>query len=78
MQHDINSLNCTFYTVLLEIFIFNKGFNESVWCKIKLSRSKMLQGVCYRLYATEEADQGIYRLLEMANKETSLRLQLLY
>jgi len=38
----------------------------------------MLQGVCYRLYATEEADQGIYRLLEMANKETSLRLQLLY
>ena len=51
----------------------NETFKESIWCEIQLSRSKMLVGVCYRVPdATEEADQGMCKLLEMANKETAL------
>ena len=51
----------------------NETFKESVWCEIQLKRSKLLVGVCYRVpYATEEANQGMYKLLERANKETSL------
>src|SRR6218665_1068005 len=51
----------------------NETFKESVWCEIQLKNSKMLVGVCYRVpYATEESDHGMYKLLERANKETSL------
>src|SRR6218665_1257807 len=51
----------------------NETFKESVWCEIRLKKSKMLVGVCYRVPdATEESDHGMYKLLERANKETSL------
>ena len=46
---------------------------ENIWCEIQLNRLKMLVGVCYRVPdATEEADRGMCKLLEMANKGTSL------
>src|SRR6218665_478546 len=51
----------------------NETFKECVWCEIQLKKSKLLVGVCYRVPdATEEANQGMYKLLERANKETSL------
>src|SRR6218665_2570628 len=51
----------------------NETFREGVWCEIQLKKSKMLVGVCYRVSdATEESDHGMYKLLERANKETSL------
>src|SRR6218665_3948917 len=51
----------------------NETFKESVWCEIQLKKSKLLVGVCYRVPdATEEANQGMCKLLERANKETSM------
>ena len=51
----------------------NETLKESVWCQIQLKKSKLLVGVCYRVPdATEEANQGMYKLLERANKLTSL------
>jgi hypothetical protein len=51
----------------------NEAFTESIWCEIRTNRTKMLVGVCYRVPdATEEADQGMCKLLEKANKETTL------
>src|SRR6218665_1542969 len=51
----------------------NETFKESVWCEIQFKKSKLLVGVCYRVPdATEEANQGMYKLLERAYKETSL------
>src|SRR6218665_3378598 len=51
----------------------NETFKDSVWCEIQLKKSKLLVGVCYRVPdATEEANQGMYKLLERANKETSM------
>ena len=51
-------------------------FKESVWCKIQLTKSKMLMEACYRVPdATEEANQGMYKLLERTNKETSLIME---
>ena len=51
----------------------NETFKESIWCEIQINRSKILVGVCYRVPdATDEADQGTCKLLELANKETSV------
>src|SRR6218665_356173 len=51
----------------------NETFKESVSCEIQLKKSKLLVGVCYMVPdATEEANQGMCKLLERANKETSL------
>ena len=51
----------------------DETFKESVWCEVQINKSKLLVGVCYRVPdATEEEDQGLRKLLEMANRETSL------
>src|SRR6218665_3108885 len=51
----------------------NETFKKSIWCEIQLKKSKLLVGVCYRVPdATEEANQSRYKLLERANKETSM------
>src|SRR6218665_1052141 len=53
--------------------VCNETFKESVWCEIQFKKSKLLVGVCYRVPdATEEVNQVMSKLLERANKETSL------
>src|SRR6218665_1725342 len=48
----------------------SETFQKSVWCEIQLKKSKLLVGVCYSVPdATEEANQGLYKLLERVNKE---------
>ena len=55
------------------ITLCNEIIKDSNWREIQLNKYKMLVGVSYRVPdATEEVDQGMYKLLETANKDTAL------